>query len=346
MKKFIYGLFLSLLLIASTSYAWSPPGGWGGGAGAGWSVRTDCSNVIQKGVGCYNKLTDVFYIGNGVSAVAVGGGTGDMLKSDNLSGLANNATALSNIGAAGVAQTFYFGSTQIAINRASAPLSLSGVDIDGTAGGFPATLCTASQIYRKKADNSGFECVSSLTGLTFGGFTATAGMVPLTDASGNLVNSFFFVAGPASTAKTKTFANADATVVEYEQGGTGNVITTGNLQGGINRIGTFASPITSTGAYTLTAANSYNSVLFYNDTDPIDLPAAAAGMNLCIYVTGTNITTVEPNGTDVIVLDGTALSAGYNFTIAGVAGNYVCMVADAANHWVTVGYKGTLTGGS
>lgn len=122
-----------------------------------------------------------------------------------------------------------------------------------------------------------------------------------------------------------------------------NLITTGNMMGGVNRIGSFASPTTSTGTYSLTAANAYNSVLFYNDTDTIALPAAVAGMNVCIYVTGTNLTTIDPDGTDVIVVDGTANAAGDAFTIAGVAGNFVCLVADAANHWITLGAKGTLS---
>jgi hypothetical protein len=125
-----------------------------------------------------------------------------------------------------------------------------------------------------------------------------------------------------------------------------NLITTGNMAGGVNRIGTFASPITSTGAYTLTAANCYNSILFYNDTDAINLPAAVAGMNLMIYVTGTNLTTIDPNGSDVIVRDGTAQTGGVTMTLSGAAGNYVTLFADAVNHWVTGGFKGTLSAGS
>jgi hypothetical protein len=56
--------------------------------------------------------------------------------------------------------------------------------------------------------------------------------------------------------------------------------------------------------------------------------------------------TVEPYSSDVIVLHGIALTAGYNFTLSAASGNYVCMFSDAANHWITLGFKGTLTGGS
>lgn len=144
-----------------------------------------------------------------------------------------------------------------------------------------------------------------------------------------------------STANTAVVGtDSGVTAVDF---GALNLVTTGNIAGGVNRIGSFASPTTSTGTYSLTAANAYNSVIFYNDTDTLALPAAVAGMSVCIYVTGTNLTTIDPNGTDVIVVDGTANAAGDAFTVAGVAGNFVCLVADAANHWITLGAKGTLS---
>lgn len=125
--------------------------------------------------------------------------------------------------------------------------------------------------------------------------------------------------------------------------GTINLVSSGNMMGGVNRIGSFASPTTSAGTYSLTAANSYNSLIFYNDTDTLALPAAVAGMNLCVYVAGTNLTTIDVNGTDVMVVDGTANAAGDAVTIAGAAGNFLCLLADAVNHWVTLGSKGTIT---
>jgi hypothetical protein len=109
--------------------------------------------------------------------------------------------------------------------------------------------------------------------------------------------------------------------------------------------GTFAAPITSSGAYTLAAAACYGGVLFYNDADIIALPAAVKGMSIVIYNTGANVITIDPDGTDVIVRDGTSQTAGYKITLTAGAGNFVTLVADAANHWVTLGYKGTLADG-
>ncbi len=124
---------------------------------------------------------------------------------------------------------------------------------------------------------------------------------------------------------------------------TGNLVTTGTISGGLPRLGTWASPITSVGAYALAAANAYGTWIYYNDTDEITLPAGVAGMSVCVQVPAATLVPVGPNGTDVIVLEGTALSAGQAFSIAAVAGNFACLIADAVNHWVTAGTKGTLT---
>ena len=122
-----------------------------------------------------------------------------------------------------------------------------------------------------------------------------------------------------------------------------NLVSTDYIAGGVKLLGTWASPITSVGAYALAAANAYNTLVFYNDTDEITLPAAVAGMNVCIMVPAATLVPIGPDGTDVIVLEGTALAAGGAFSVAAVAGNFACLAADAANHWVTMGTKGIMT---
>lgn len=121
--------------------------------------------------------------------------------------------------------------------------------------------------------------------------------------------------------------------------------TTGTISGAVSQISSFASPLT-TNPYSLTAANSYGTIIYYGATGEIDLPAAVAGMVIIVYNTGAYTITFDPNGTDVIVRDGTAQSAGVSITLSSGAGNYVTLVADAVNHWVTMGYKGTLAQGS
>jgi hypothetical protein len=109
-------------------------------------------------------------------------------------------------------------------------------------------------------------------------------------------------------------------------------------------IGTYASPDTTGGAVTLT--NSVTPV-WTNTTTTYVLPAVAssAGKAVIFYVVGTNLITIDPNASEIIVRDGTPQTGGVTMTLAGVAGNYVCMVCEGGR-WITLGAKGTLAAGS
>lgn len=109
-------------------------------------------------------------------------------------------------------------------------------------------------------------------------------------------------------------------------------------------LGTYGSPDTTGGAISWTAP-VYE--VWTNTTTEYDLPAAAAyaGKGVLFYVVGTNAITIDPNGSEVIVRDGTAQAGGVTMTLTGVAGNYVAMICDGTR-WVTLGYKGTLAQGS
>ncbi len=109
-------------------------------------------------------------------------------------------------------------------------------------------------------------------------------------------------------------------------------------------LGSYGTPNTAAGAITWTSA-VYE--VWTNTTTTYALPAAStyAGKAVIFYVTGTNLITIDPNGSEVIVRDGTAQTGGVTMTLAGVAGNYVCMVCDGTR-WITLGFKGTLAAGS
>jgi len=55
--------------------------------------------------------------------------------------------------------------------------------------------------------------------------------------------------------------------------------------------------------------------------------------------------TITPDGSEVVVRDGTAQTGGVSFTLSSGAGNYVALLFDGTR-WVTLGYKGTLAEGS
>lgn len=87
--------------------------------------------------------------------------------------------------------------------------------------------------------------------------------------------------------------------------------------------------------------------VWYGATGQINLPAAAGytGRGILIYNTGVFTVTVEPNGSEVIVRDGTVQTGGVNFTLSSGAGNFVALISDGAR-WVTLGYKGSMFVGS
>ena len=203
---------------------------------------------------------------------------------------------------------------------------------------------TAYQFLQMNSGATAPEWTSTLgatgTRLTAGFFTDFT----VTNAiAGSVTGSAATLTGTLANIASSTSANLATTL--SDESGTGYVAFTDGADTTIKMQGTFAAPIT-TNPLTLTAAQCKNNVLYYGATGTVNLPAATAGMNLVIYNTGAFTVTIDPNGTDVVVRDGTAQSGGVSFTLSSGAGNYVTLVADAANHWTTVGYKGTLAQGS
>jgi hypothetical protein len=120
-----------------------------------------------------------------------------------------------------------------------------------------------------------------------------------------------------------------------------NMLTTGTFLGAVNVINTSSNP------YTISTSlnHGYGSAIFCGGTLEIDLPPGASGMTLLIYNEGAYTITIDPNGSEVIVRDGTTQSAGISMTLSSGAGNYVSLIHNGTN-WKTVGYKGTLAEGS
>jgi hypothetical protein len=139
-------------------------------------------------------------------------------------------------------------------------------------------------------------------------------------------------------------ANRSTTMPDYDGGIPASTVvsSTGGLA--VNTIGTFTVPIT-TNPYSFTAANLYNSVLWYGATGEVDLDPGVGDMATIIYNTGAFTITIDPNGSEAIVRDGTAQTGGVSITLSSGAGNFVALVFDGTQ-WVTMGFKGTLAEGS
>ena len=103
-------------------------------------------------------------------------GTGAAADSTYNGGSTRNIS-YNSIGAAPVGQTFYIGTTQVAINRASASLSLAGVSIDGNAG------TVTNGFYTNSSFNLGTTSITvnrgsgaqTLTGISIDGSAGSAG---------------------------------------------------------------------------------------------------------------------------------------------------------------------------
>jgi hypothetical protein len=140
-----------------------------------------------------------------------------------------------------------------------------------------------------------------------------------------------------TTANTVTITSSTG-VASLNFGAIG-LVTTGTILGAVNVISSSSDP------YSLSAANAYGSVIFCGGTMTVNLPAGAIGMTLLVYNTGNYTITIDPNGTEAVVRDGTTQSGGVSFTLSSGAGNYVALINNGTR-WYTLGYKGTLAQGS
>lgn len=224
----------------------------------------------------------------------------------------------------------------VATNGANLTLTPSGAGTDGQQIGVAVVNSdTASHTVTGagSASTISYTAAASSTTLTYwqsngSAWTLVGGaptIIDLTTATPVLADSVGFWDASAGVAGKTTFTTLQGIMVAAN-------------------LGTYGSPDTTGGAITWTAP-VYE--VWTNTTTEYDLPAAAgyAGKGVLFYVVGTNAITIDPNGSEVIVRDGTAQPGGVTMTLTGVAGNYVAMICDGTR-WITLGYKGVLAQGS
>ena len=184
------------------------------------------------------------------------------------------------------------------------------------------------------AASSGGVGFGSATPSTAGGFGYTSGF----RFYGG--NSEDFRINVGSAADTTTFASG--TGVSKVNMGAMQLITTGTILGAIQ-------PLTESddGAYTLTTANAYGSIVVneYAGTCTVTLPSAAAGMSMCLKNKHgvAQILRIDPEASDYIVMStGAATSAAgdyYGSTASAAA--MVCVWAYDATYWHVTSERGT-----
>ena len=64
-------------------------------------------------------------------------------------------------------------------------------------------------------------------------------------------------------------------------------------------------------------------------------------MSVALYSDDATVKTIDPNGTDHIWLSGADLGAGASINSPGAVGDFIVLVAFAANNWYSMGQSGT-----
>ena len=93
----------------------------------------------------------------------------------------------------------------------------------------------------------------------------------------------------------------------------------------------------------MTAAGLYGTMFFAGGAATWNLPAVGTGMSCCVYSTTAAAVVINPDDADRIVLNGTAKADGAALTSASAAGDFICLIADSAAGWTTLGRSGTWT---
>jgi len=251
------------------------------------------------------------------------------------------------------------GSANITVTAAGSTLS-DTVPV-GKGGTGLTALGTGLQVLRTNSGATAMEWATVSTGggdVTAASAFGTDGLMIVSDGTGKGVKSASTVAAATVTTLTVTNAIASLPATTIELGHASDTSLT-RVSAGVmavegkavvtvdsvaNHLGTHASPDTTGGALTWTAP-VYE--VFTDTTTTYALPATAGYVNKAVmfYVTGTNAITIDPNGSEVIVRDGTAQTGGVTMTLTGAAGNYVSMICDGVR-WITLGFKGTLAAGA
>jgi hypothetical protein len=201
-------------------------------------------------------------------------------------------------------------------------------------------------------DEDGLVTISdsvTVTGWTMG---ASAGTTPsVNDGDTSLATTLFVqnetvasgdVTGTLATGLTIGTGTVEASMIASDI----DFATTGTITGGI------AVVVESAAATDVLAATETVGKMFIASyaTGPMDytLPDVSIGLSACFYDEEGDGITIDTNASEIIILDGTALTGGYAIDSPGVAGgagtdpgSFVCLLGISATQWITLGRSGT-----
>lgn len=230
-------------------------------------------------------------------------------------------------------QTFFVGTTQIAINRTSATQSLTGVSIDGSAGSATSatSATTATNVASGVLGSLPYQSAASTTALLAPNTTTTRNFLRMT-GTGTVG------AAPAWDTITKTdvgLANVENTALSTWAGST-NVTTLGTVGTGTWNATTIGISKGGTGATTavaafdaLSPATTLGDLIYHDGTDNVRLAGSTANGRRFLRQTGNGTVSAAPSWDSLLdadlpsALTGktynalTLTAAATGFTIAG-----------------------------
>lgn len=139
------------------------------------------------------------------------------------------------------------------------------------------------------------------------------------DSDNNSTSNYFVVATNVADTKFQVFD--DSTVVKDDLYVEGKI-----MRAGINTH-------TIVGDTTLTASMMYGGVFYVTSAATLTLPAVASGMNISVITIGAIAVSVDPNASDKLWLDGTALDDGDKATNTSTAGDIAVVTYYSADGW-------------
>jgi hypothetical protein len=108
----------------------------------------------------------------------------------------------------------------------------------------------------------------------------------------------------------------------------------GTIEGGFSPVESVGIGTASYSAnQTLTASQCYGDVIYVTGAATITLPAVASGMSVSVITIGSVAVSIDPNASDKIWLDGTALDDGDKITNLSTAGDIATLTYYSADGW-------------
>ena len=369
MKRLLLSMFI-ILLLCPLAYAWnfntigsSNDLGDTDSRADGEVIAWDATNEYYEHVAQSSSSAEGLWIAGDVNHIGPLTASINVTIDGNLSttGIADIGGDIFTVGTKGAAVNAAVPTGNVDFSvKANAAHATGDIDVWGGEGGNASLALysderddtTDDQVLIVKADNGNFTIANKVTGFTM----ATSGATTLTavtadtldtgqganelydmdqnvlQASDTLWNSTqttgnLTVGNNLSVAGNATMGSGSGTnTVSGDLVANNDVTVVGNLYGGIQ-------PLSKSGSYTVVGSETFGVTVNCDGAATITLPAIAENMSVAVRTIGAVAISVDPNGSDYIILDGIALDDGDKATNTSTAGDLIVLQYFSADGW-------------